>query len=97
MANSVFEKFSSTGTSIIIHQPSHKDLDNLIVGIASKNKAYEKISEDIYNIINKQTEFSSSLFMRNNYYSEAYRHRYCILYFYKHKSYFMSKQMLSSP
>ncbi|CAB5303263.1 unnamed protein product [Rhizophagus irregularis] len=30
---------SSTGTSIIIHQPSHKDLDNLIVGIASKNKA----------------------------------------------------------
>ncbi|POG65688.1 hypothetical protein GLOIN_2v1781436 [Rhizophagus irregularis DAOM 181602=DAOM 197198] len=30
---------SSTGTSIIIHQPSHKDLDNLLVGIASKNKA----------------------------------------------------------
>uniref|UniRef100_U9UTT3 Uncharacterized protein n=1 Tax=Rhizophagus irregularis (strain DAOM 181602 / DAOM 197198 / MUCL 43194) TaxID=747089 RepID=U9UTT3_RHIID len=52
---------SSTGTSIIIHQPSHKDLDNLLVGIASKNKAYEKISEDMYNIINKQTEFSSSL------------------------------------
>lgn len=35
---------------VLYHQPSYKDLDNLMqsfVDIASKNKVYEEISEDM--------------------------------------------------
>ncbi|UZO16426.1 uncharacterized protein OCT59_007814 [Rhizophagus irregularis] len=50
---------SSTGIGTVIHQPSHKDLDNLIqsfVELEDKNLAFKKISEDSRNMINNDRQ-----------------------------------------
>jgi hypothetical protein len=76
---------SSTGMGVIIHQPSHKDLDNLIqlfVDMAGKNPAFRKTLEDMYNIINENKQNSALACykrgMRSNFFSEVHQKNFGI-------------------
>ncbi|CAB5199226.1 unnamed protein product [Rhizophagus irregularis] len=76
---------SSTGMGVIIHQPSHKDLDNLIksfVDMASEDPTFEKISANAINNINNNRQNSAIARyvsgMRSNYFSEVHQKNFGI-------------------
>ncbi|PKY61195.1 hypothetical protein RhiirA4_550880, partial [Rhizophagus irregularis] len=71
---------SSTGIGTVIHQPSHKDLDNLIqsfVELEDKNPAFKKISEDSRSTINNDRQNSAIACyergMRSNFFSKVHQ------------------------
>jgi hypothetical protein len=76
---------SSNGMGVIIHQPSHKDLDNLIrsfVGMARKDPAFKEISADVINKINNNRQNSALACyergMRRNFFSKIHKKNFGI-------------------